>query len=82
MTLAEFSAYAKGQQDKQRRHWERTAAFMALTANIHRGKSGRSYKSSDFNPYARQEQQRLPTEEELQHLKAWPASRFSPSSST
>jgi hypothetical protein len=82
MTLAEFAAYANGYKNRERREWERTAAFMALTANIHRGRSARSYKTSDFNPYAKEEQQRLPTEEELEYLNTWPVSRSFPSSST
>jgi hypothetical protein len=83
MTLGEFSAWARGQTQNDRRAWDRTAAIMALTANIHSGRKGRSYTAQDFHPYDRQEQHTtLPTEEQIEHLKQWPASLSSPSSST
>ena len=37
---------------RSRAEWDRTAALMALTANIHRDpKKTRRYKPKDFNPY-------------------------------
>jgi len=55
MTLRELLAMAEG---RQREHWSRASAVMALIANTQRDpKRTRAFRPNDFDPFARATQQ-------------------------